>query len=169
MIRTVLSVVKALDNRLGKAGVSVLVSGGLLLALNGVAAAYLAENGHVSHTGGTGTATVAAAKTITPSASSISGTLYPGGTADLKITISNPYTNLSLTLTGVVSAAAVTGCITPGVNIATPTGISPSVLAAGATNVQVTFSGAIQMTTSSSTDCQGGTLTVPVAVTTKVG
>lgn len=130
-----------------------------------VAYAFIAGGGGT----GTGTASVPAAQVITPSASTISGTLYPGGTADLNITISNPYTNVGLAVTGVVSAGAVTGCATPGVNVVTPTGITPSTLAPGASHVQVIFSGAITMTTSSSNDCQGATLTVPVAVTTKVG
>ena len=143
-------------------GLAVFVAMGLS---SGTAFAYFAATSH----SGTGSAKAAPSPTITPSASSISGTLYPGGTANLKVTISNPSSTLVLTVTGVVGAGTVTGCTTPGVNIATPTSISPSTLAAGATNVQVTFSGAIQMTTSSSNDCQGATLTVPVAVTTKEG
>ena len=169
------SVVSALfDNRLGKAAAGIIVTSGLLLALNGVAAAYLSETGHVSHTGGTGRASPAAIKAITISTGTITGPLYPGATGDVQVTITNPYNPQSLTITGVslgtiqVSGASGT-CNTTGIVAATPTSITPSATVSGGAQSTVILHGAVTMTSSSDSGCQGASFTVPVSVVTKVG
>lgn len=139
----------------------------------GVASAFVQETAHVKSTGGTGTVSLASVKTITASAATISGALYPGGTADLAVTIANPYNNLALTVVGVAAAGTVTtgasGCTTTGVSVVTtPTSISPSSVAAGATT-PITLTGAVQMSSAASSGCQGATFTVPLAITVKVG
>jgi hypothetical protein len=155
----------------------------LVLAL-GTATALLAAVGtgtafayFVGGTGsGSGTAATGQALTITATAATLSGTLYPGATSDLVVTITNPYPNMTM----VVASAVAEGTLTEsggtgtcsngntGVNVTTPSGITNGTIPAS-TSKSVTLSGAIQMTSSSPNGCQGATFTVPVAVTTKVG
>lgn len=125
---------------------------------------------------GSGSAKGATEGTVTALSPTVTGTLYPGGTASLTVTLSNPDPNVTMTVLGLVSEGTITvntagigTCATTGVSLATPTSITPSTLSAGQSSVQVTFAGALSMSGSSSSGCQGATFNVPVAVSTKVG
>ena len=125
---------------------------GIQLAVAGTAMAY-----YSSHGTGTGSATTGTLTISVPSASIVQA-LYPGGTADVALTVTNPGSS-TLQITS-ITAGAVMGCTAPGVslNLAGP---YPS-LAPGTNHL--TLSGAAQMSTASSADCQGATLNVPLTV-----
>ncbi|SDP40295.1 hypothetical protein SAMN04489867_2333 [Pedococcus dokdonensis] len=113
---------------------------------------------------GAGTGTAAAGTTAPLSAvAAVSDTLYPGGSATLTVTVSNPnqrpVTVTSIDLAGSVAASA--GCTTPGVTVTLPASVSVTVPAGG--SAPVSFTDAIAMTASSSSDCQGATFTIPVS------
>ena len=148
-----------------------------LVAVTGTGTAYAYFNG--GHGTGAGSATSEVAKTVTATLVGSAGTLYPGGTADVTVSITNPYSNRVLTLTGVTAgtgsivvshpsgscasgAAADVSVNTSGASL------SPTTISGGATT-QVTITGAVKMGTNSATGCQGAAFAVPVAVTMKVG
>ena len=126
---------------------------------------------------GSGSATTDVAKTITASAAALSGTLYPGQSGDLTVTIANPYSNRTLTITGVaagtgsIQVSGASGCTAANADVSvntTASVFSPSTVSAGATT-PITITGAVKMGPNSASACQGATFTVPVAVTVKVG
>jgi hypothetical protein len=130
-----------------------------LLMAGGIAYAAWSQTG-----AGTGTA---AAGTIAPlgAVGTIGSTLYPGGSATLTVTVSNPngrpVTVTSVALTGTVTASA--GCTTSGVTVSLPATVSVTVPAGG--SAPVTLTNAVSMSTSSTSDCQGATFTVPLSAT----
>lgn len=164
--------------RLGRArrrgarlGISIGAVGSIVvLAGGGTAWAYI----HGGYGSGTASAKAGTEGSVAASAPVVVGNLYPGGTADLKVTINNPDPNLTMTVLGLVSEGSASivsggvGCTTTGVALATPSSITPSTLSPGATNVQITFVGALSMSVGSSNGCQGATFQIPVAVSTKV-
>ena len=152
----------------GRALIIFLVTG-LSAALGGGAAfAYVSGGGGA----GTGNATVASAQTVTASAASLSGTLYPGATANLTVTVKNPYANLAMTITGLTSGGSITGggtgCAASNVSLITTASFNPTTVSANSSRA-ITFTGAVQMSSGAPNACQGQSFVIPVAVTTKVG
>ena len=94
---------------------------------------------------GTGTAAVGAPQALGVSAT-VAGTLYPGASADILVTVSNPnsapVTVQSLTLAGSVTASA--GCSTPGVTVSLPATTTLVVPAGG--NASLNVANAVSMT-----------------------
>jgi hypothetical protein len=126
---------------------------------------------------GSGTATTGSVATISASGASLSGSLYPGASVNLVVTVKNPYSNMGMAVTGLaagtgsISVSGGTGCTTSnsGVSLNTGATFSPTTITAGG-QAQITFSGAVQMSsTTNFSGCQGATFTVPAAVKVKVG
>ncbi len=100
----------------------------------------------------------------------VSGTtvadLYPGGTGDVKFSVTNPNA-FAITITAVTANGAATsndaGCTTTGVSFTTTSGLS-QVVGAGAT-VAFTLAGKAAMTNASLNACQGDIFTLPVTLT----
>ena len=146
-----------------------------LLVVAGTGTAYAFFSGGFG-TGG-GSATTDVAKTITASSASLSGTIYPGQSGNLTVTIANPYSNRALTITGVtagtgsIQVSGAAGCTAANADVSVDTTasvFSPSTISAAATT-PITITGAVKMGPNSASACQGATFTVPVAVTVKVG
>ena len=127
-----------------------------LLMVTGIAYAAWSQTGAGTRNATTGTTQALGA------VAAVSTTLYPGGTAALTVTVSNPnpgpVTVTSINLTGAVTASA--GCTTSGVTVTLPATVSVSVPAGGSS--PVTLTDAVAMSTSSSSDCQGATFTIPL-------
>jgi hypothetical protein len=115
------------------------------------------------------------AKAVTPSnltlndaSASTVAQLYPGGTGDVKVSITNPNA-FAVTITGVSGSGAITSdkgatCdASTGVSYTNQTGLSLA-LGAGATQV-FTLTGAAAMSNSTVDACKGAIFTVPVSVT----
>lgn len=141
-----------------------------LAGTSGVAWAYI----HGASGFGSGNATAAAAQTVTAVSASLLGSLYPGGTSDLTVTITNPY-NLTMTVKGasivsVSETGGTGGCSnsTTGLTAVTPSSIDNGSIAAN-TAQAVTLHGVIKMSNSSDTGCQGASFQVTLTVTTQVG
>ncbi len=140
-----------------------LVSAGIgtaaLLMVGGIAYAAWSALGV-----GNGTAASGSPKALGISAT-VSGTLYPGASADVLVTVSNPnstpVTVQSLALAGTVTASA--GCSTPGVTVSIPASTTLVVPAGG--NASLSVANGIAMTTASSSNCQGATFTIPLQAT----
>jgi hypothetical protein len=114
----------------------------------------------------TGTATVSVAlQPITISTNATAGSLLqPGGKGDLVITANNP-NSFAVKLTA-LNLGTVTGCTTPALSLVTPaTGYLPLTLQAN-TNTRYVLSGALAMGSSSS-DCQGKSLTITLTPTVR--
>jgi hypothetical protein len=137
-----------------------------VLALGGAAWAYFRSSGSGNGHGTTGTMSTVILNAVagTPSAA-----LYPGGTGDVSIEVNNP-NDYAVTLVSVTGNGTITpdaghaGCTTTGVTFANQTGLSTSI-PASATNYQVHFSGAVSMSASSSSGCQGASFSIPVTIT----
>jgi hypothetical protein len=139
-----------------------------VLAGGGTAWAYLrGASGH-----GTGVAATAAAPTVTASAASLLGTLYPGSTADLTVTLTNNSSNMSWTVTGLVAngnpTGGGTGCDTSNVRVLTSATFPPTTIAHGG-SATVTFTAAVTMSASAPNACQNTSFTVPVLVAGQMG
>jgi hypothetical protein len=110
---------------------------------------------------GTGTAASGTPQALGVSAT-VGGTLYPGASADVLVTVSNPnsaaVTVQSLALVGAVTASA--GCTTPGVTVSLPASTTLVVPAGG--NASLNVVNGVSMTTASSSNCQGATFTIPL-------
>jgi hypothetical protein len=115
------------------------------------------------------------AKAVTPSnltlndaSASTVAQLYPGGTGDVKVSITNPNA-FAVTITGVSGSGTITSdkgatCdASTGVSYTNQTGLSLA-LAAGATQV-FTLTGAAAMSNSTVDACKGAIFTIPVSVT----
>ena len=115
------------------------------------------------------------AKAVTPSnltlndaSASTVAQLYPGGTGDVKVSITNPNA-FGVTITGVSGSGTITSdkgatCdASTGVSYTNQTGLSLA-LAAGATQVY-TLTGAAAMSNSTVDACKGAIFTIPVSVT----
>lgn len=140
------------------------------LSCAGLGAAALLLIGGIAYAAwsalGAGTATAASGTTrVLGVTAAVSGSLRPGGAADILVTVSNPnsaaVTVTSLALAGSVTASA--GCTTPGVTVTLPGSTNLAVPAGG--NASLTVSNGLGMTTSSSSDCQGATFTIPLQAT----
>ncbi|NYG07309.1 hypothetical protein BJ986_001796 [Phycicoccus badiiscoriae] len=130
-----------------------------LLLVGGVAYATWSATGAGSGASAVGTTTPLTAVAV------ISATLYPGSSADLTVMVSNPnqrpVTVTSIAATGVIIASA--GCTAPGVTAALPATVSVTIPAGGSAPIVLTK--AVSMSTSSSSDCQGATFTIPLRAT----
>jgi hypothetical protein len=145
---------------------TLLAAAAILLSLgSGTAFAYFTSAGTATASASTGTMlTVTVAATAGPP----SALLYPGGTGDVALQVTNP-NNYAVTL---VSVVATGGTITAS-NGCSPTGVSftsqPSLsipIAASATT-QVHLSGAASMSSASANACQGATFSIPVTITVR--
>ena len=140
---------------------------GVALASSIAFAAWTATGSGAGYTKAT---TASALTTVDVSASTSPGTLYPGGTSDVKISISNPnpYPVLVTSVLGSGLPASITsdkvGCSAAGtgVSFTDQTGLSLAVAAGGTTNF--TFTGAAAMSNSSANACQGAIFTIPVTL-----
>jgi hypothetical protein len=147
---TVLIALAALAAALGAAGIAV--------------AAWLSS--------GSGKPGLAAATALAPTTTAVAGSavttglLTPGttGTAVVTVTNPNPYRVKVLTI-GPNGAATATGgagtCATTGVTFTVQ---QPGVVLAAKASSTLTLAGAVAMSTTSETGCQGATFTVPVTV-----
>jgi hypothetical protein len=145
----------------------------LALALSAVAVmattAVTFGSWSVSSSAGSGysKARVASSLTLSDASASTTAQLYPGGTGDIwiKVTNSNPF---AVTVTSVTGAGTITSdkgaaCdAATGVTFTTTTGLTQAV-GAGAT---VTFSlaGKVAMSNVSDNTCQGAVFTVPITL-----
>ncbi|HEY7398682.1 MAG TPA: hypothetical protein VH538_10290 [Gaiellaceae bacterium] len=106
--------------------------------------------------------------TLSDASGQTTAQLYPGGTGDLVVKVTNP-NSFAVTVTGVSGAGTITSdkgtaCNNAtGVTYTNTTGLS-QVVGSGAT---VTFSvvGKVAMSTASDNSCQGAIFTVPITVT----
>ena len=146
-----------------------------VLATSGLAYAYLKETGHVSISGGNGTVTPVN-PTISAGAATLSGTLYPGGSANLLVTVTNS-SNLSVTVEGItagtgnVMITGGSGCTTSndGLSINTSAGFSPTTVNPNSASSPITFTNAVQMSTSANSGCAGASFQIPIAVKVQAG
>jgi hypothetical protein len=94
--------------------------------------------------------------------------LYPGGTGNVLVSVTNP-NPFAVTITSIVGAGTITSnagapcTASTGVTFTDQTGLSLA-LAAGATTT-FTLSGKAAMSNASVTSCQGAIFTIPVTVT----
>jgi hypothetical protein len=116
-------------------------------------------------------ATVGALTTVDASAST-TAQLYPGGTGDVKITISNPNA-FPVTVTGVSGSGAITSnagatCTNAtGVTFTDTSGLTD--VAAASTTTTITLANKASMSNSSNNACQGAIFTIPVTLVGTVG
>jgi hypothetical protein len=135
---------------------------------------------------GSGTTSVGTIQQVTVVAASGSptSTLFPGGSADLRLTIDNP-NSYSLEIVGVAQNGPVTvvggsGCTSDtgtwpgitagnsGVSVPTATGISGVTFGPG-NGVNADIPGGAAMAISSASGCQGASFEVPVKITVQKG
>jgi hypothetical protein len=106
--------------------------------------------------------------TLSDASASTVADLYPGGTGNVKVKVTNPNA-FAVTISGVAGAGAITSdkgtpCdTTTGVSFTDTTGLTQAV-GAGAT-VTFTLTGKAAMSNSSDTTCQGGIFAIPVTLT----
>lgn len=125
---------------------------------------------------GTGSAKASRLAVSTIASSDPTSTLFPGGSAGAVTVKVHNSNSGSIVVTGIatrvgVSSAAITGCTTPDVRFTAPTSLAfqlantlvSRTIAAGG-DQEFTLAGSVAMGLSSSDDCQGRTLTVPVIV-----
>jgi hypothetical protein len=122
--------------------------------------------------GGTGNgyskATTAQNLTTVDVSGSTTAQLYPGGTGDLKLSVTNP-NPYAVTITSVAGSGTITSdkgaaCnASTGVSYTTQSSLS-QVVGAGAT-VTLSLTGSVAMSNASDNTCQGGVFTVPVTLT----
>jgi hypothetical protein len=125
---------------------------------SGVAYAVWSATGSGATTAKAGTTTA-----LTATASITGGPLYPGATADLTVVVTNPNAvPVTVTTIAAGTVAASAGCSTHGVTVTIPATVNLLVPANG--SAPRTLTGAVAMSTASSSDCQGATFTVPVTV-----
>ena len=136
----------------------------------GGAFSYFTSSGSGSGGGGVGTAQ---AVTVVAATGTPSSQLTPGGSADLVLELTNP-NSYPVRIIGIaqrgtdVTPVGATGPGTPcsstttGVTVPSQLGLSISV--ASGSNVTVHIPGAVSMSTSSASGCQGATFQVPVDV-----
>ena len=119
---------------------------------------------------GSGYAKATTAQVLTTSdvAATTTAQLFPGGTADVKIKISNPNPYpvriTSITGNGAITSDKGAACdASTGVTFTNQTGLTLD-LAAGATGT-LTVPSSVSMTNASDNSCQGAVFTVPVSIT----
>ena len=153
-----------MERRVGKK----LTAGALFLGValaSGVAFAAWTATGSGN---GYAQAKTAVALTTVDVSASTTAQLYPGGTGDvlIKITNPNPY---AVTVTGVAAGGAITSdkgatCNgATGVTYTAPT--SPSLAVPAGSSAQFTLTGAVAMSNASNNACQGAIFTIPVTLT----
>jgi hypothetical protein len=129
---------------------------------SGAAYAYFTSSGTATRSGSTGALTVTLAATVGLPSSA----LYPGGTGDVTLEVTNP-NSFAVTLVSVMPAAgtvtASNGCSPTGVSLTSQTGLSIPIAASGTT--QVDLPGAASMSNASANACQGATFSIPVVIT----
>jgi hypothetical protein len=140
------------------------VATGLVLVAGVAFAAWTASG---SGNGYAKAQTVQSLTTVDASAST-TAQLYPGGTGDVKVTVSNP-NSFPVTITGVSGNGTITSdkgaaCnASTGVTFTDTTGLSNSVAASGSTTI--TLSGKAAMSSASDNSCQGAVFTIPITLT----
>lgn len=148
----------------GRLAVAVAVTS---LAGTGIAYAYW-------ESGGTGTGSAQTA-TMTISAAALSGespnsTLFPGGTADAILKIQNP-NGFPVQVVGITAGGtpqAGNGCSPTGVTFTSPATYTDPQFSLPANQTTVLhLAGAMSMSTSSASTCQGQTFSLPVTVTVR--
>ncbi len=118
--------------------------------------------------GGYSKAVTAQSLTFTDVSGSAAAQLYPGGTGDLVVRVTNP-NPFAVTITAVSGNGTVTSdkgaaCnASTGVTFASTTGLT-QVVGAGA-SVTFTLTGKMSMSNASANACQGAVFTVPVTLT----
>ncbi len=157
--KEVLAVVRAssLKTALALAALTVTVAGGMTLGawtVSGSGDAYAK-------------ASTATALTIGDASASTTAQLYPGGSGDVKVKVTNPnafdVTVTGVTRTGSIASDKGAACnASTGVTFTNQTGLTATV-AAGATQT-LTLSGAASMSNASDNTCQGAIFTIPVSV-----
>lgn len=150
-----------------------MIKGALLVAAVAALATAGASYGFfASHGTGSGTATAGAAQSVTLTPAVPTGGLYPGGSADVALTVANPSPAAvvipSLTLdsargtNGLAVDAGHAGC---DVSVLSFTGAASRwTIPAQATAFSIDLPGAISMSGSASNACQGATFTVYLKV-----
>ena len=119
---------------------------------------------------GKGYAKATSAQALTTSVATLgSSSLYPGGSADVYITVTNP-NPYPVTVTGVTGTTAIvttdnnaTCDGATGVTFTNQSGLTFAVPANS--NASTTFAGAAHMSNSSDDACQGETFAIPVSIT----
>lgn len=146
-------------------------AGVLALAVAGSGIAYA-----VWTVTGSGTASARAGTALPPSVTAVVGTsftsgfLYPGGTGDLKVSVTNP-NPYPVQVTDVLPVAgAVTGsggigsCTTTGVSFAGRTLTTGNVYSSHQTKI-LTLQKAVSMSNAADNGCQNAVFSIPVSVT----
>jgi hypothetical protein len=113
----------------------------------------------------------ASALTLSDASASTTGDLYPGGSGDLKLKVTNPnnfpvrISAVSLTSGGTITSN-VSACNTGGTGVTLTNQSSLTLdLAANAPATVLTVPGAVHMSGASDNTCQGAIFTIPVDVT----
>jgi nitrogen regulatory protein PII len=152
-----------MKGRLSKKLTAGMIALGVALAASVAFAAWTATGTGSGYTQAT---TASVLSTVDVSAST-TAQLYPGGTSDVKIEISNP-NPYAVTVTSVVGSGTITSnkgaaCdASTGVTFTDQTGQSIVVPAGGTT--ATTFAGAAAMSNASDNTCQGAIFTIPVTL-----
>lgn len=121
---------------------------------------------------GTGSARARVALDLQTETVSASDTLYPGGSGDLVLRVRNP-NPYPVTLSSVHQNGSITsdqvGCdaTNHGVSMTDQTGLALSV--PGSAAQTFTLTGAVAMASTSATECQGATFTIPVSLNGPAG
>ena len=145
----------------------------VLAGVTVLAAAALAAAAWVTSTSGNGYSKAATASplTLSDASASTTGQLYPGGSGDLKLKVSNPnsfpvrITAVSLTSGGTITSDT-SGCtaLNDAVTFTNQTGLTLD-LAGNASGTVFTLANAVQMGSTSANACQGAVFTIPIDVT----
>jgi hypothetical protein len=142
------------------AGVAVLLS-----LASGTAFAYFTTSGAGAASASTGTMLTV---TLAATAGTPSTPLYPGGTGDVTLRVTNPngyvVTLVSVAGTGGTITAS-NGCSPTGVTFTDQAGLNIPIAASGTT--QVDLPGAAAMDATSANACQGATFSIPVTITVR--
>ena len=138
--------------------ITVLISGGVALA-------YWSANGQGTGSATTGTMTF---NVTAFNAGDANGTtLVLGGTADVILRVNNPNT-FSVHVTSIGANGSVTAsnnCTPTGVTFVAPSDYSAGQFTLAPGSSLLDLQGAVSMSTSSASACQGATFNIPVAVT----
>jgi hypothetical protein len=143
------------------AGVAVVIASGVAIA-----AWSTSTSGNAYSKGAT-----ASPLTLSDASASTTGDLYPGANGTLKLKVANPnsfpvrITAVTLTA-GATISSNVAGCNSGGTGVTLPdqTGLALD-LSANAAATTFSIAGAVHMSNSSDTACQGAVFTIPVDVT----
>ena len=137
----------------------------LLSLTAGAAFAYFTSSGTGSAAASTGTMLTV---TVAATAGTPGTPLYPGGTGDVTLRVTNPNA-YPVTLVGVAGTGgtitASNACSPTGVTFTDRTGLSTPIAASGTT--QVDLPGAAAMNTTAANLCQGATFSIPVTITVR--